>query len=416
LASKDTDSPFLKFHLDNVWKVIGYVIPPLDFHTQAANAKAEVAKSESLISDTTQSIQQLKDSAALLGRRKESLLVLRGSLEQMETALTHEIENANQCATFVSGLAKVARSLYTKALTLSKKASIINDPGSSKRPKDALALQVLTICEKVLEGEKLGVDKEVNLILQEVVEHYGSALPDDIVAIQNRISAARSKRAPPHQHLDILGASYAGIDITPMLRHAVTEEGSKALNLGARSPLGFVNAFLQGVDPMPRVKKTLVVLYQFEGEDMELLVTWDGSVGDTEEVLITEPLPVGKDKVAEKGWYVSHAIKPKECANHVVRNITRIPTAADMDDPDEGAASVLAITYGMGYWSPEEYPDVYGNIAALAQGDVYNVIPDTFGGDPEPRVKKSATVFYTRGLSPIFVHGAFDYGNIVFED
>lgn len=152
----------------------------------------------------------------------------------------------------------------------------------------------------------------MNLVVQEVTTNYGSSLlPEDIVEIQHRISAARSKRSPPAQHIDIHGASYAGIDVTATLRHIVTEQGSKGLTLASRSPEGFIKMLLpDGKDPAWLTKKTLVVLYQFEGGDMEMLITWDGSNGDTEGVVVNEPLPAGKDRLEAPGWCVSF---PSHC-------------------------------------------------------------------------------------------------------
>ncbi|KAK4118298.1 hypothetical protein N657DRAFT_675631 [Parathielavia appendiculata] len=389
------------FHAGELWKYVEELIPPLDFHSKAANAKAEVAKSESLVSDTEKSIRELSESIQVLGSRRDALLALKGSLDLMETKLADEKTTAGQCVTEIAALAKVARGLYSKALTLSKKAKIIVDPTSPKRSKDVLAGLIMAICESVLEGQKLGVDKKVKFVVDEIIGHYGSEVPEDITAIASRISYARSKRAPPAQHLEILGASYAGIDITPAVREAVIQDGNKALSLRPRtsSGWGFIYTFLNGRDPMPGVKKALTVLYQFEGQEMELLVTWDGSEGDTDEVLITEPLPPAKDRVREKGW-----------------NITRIPMTTSMDDIDEEAVAVLAIAYGYEYCTPEKNPDIYTNIAELALGDTYQVSSETFGGNLVPNVTKTATVFYTRGLSPVFVAGAQDFGDLVFEE
>jgi hypothetical protein len=287
--------------------VLGYVIKPLDFQAQAANAKTEVAKSEALLSETNHAIQQIKDSVTRLSTHKNSLLALKSGLELFESEIESELSTATQCAVDLTALAKIARGLYTKAHTLAKKSEILPSGTSAGAHKDALTLLILSICEKALKGRTLQVDHEVNLIVQEVTTNYGfSPLPEDIMEAERRIRTARSKRLPPAQHIDIIGASYARIDFTANLRHIVTEQGSKGLALGRRSPEGFIKMLLpDGKDPAWMTKKTLVVLYQFEGEDMEMLITWDGSNGETVEVFVNEPLPAGKDRLGAKGWCVS---------------------------------------------------------------------------------------------------------------
>ncbi|KAK5654683.1 hypothetical protein OQA88_7007 [Cercophora sp. LCS_1] len=373
-------------------------VPGLKFGEYARDANHQVHESQKQIEQTQRQINQANQDIRNAKDMIKDCGYLRGLAENVDKHVQEMIKVALECAASLVPIKNIANDLNTRAHELFRKIETLQDSGTAK---NAIAACLLDICNVALTNDPAKktrvirhIEADVQAVVDELVNNWGPLeKTEDVDALLDDIKT-KIGEVVPDPRLEILGAAYAGRDVTCLVRHVVVGQGGTSLRLDRSDPNGFVNALLGGKDPLFGTAKTLTILFQYDGHPMSLLTTWDPVKGDSMPVVIDPPPAV---------WRPDGAISRPTIPGQLD---LISPLSTDGEELGEGATRVLAVGFHRELLNRSQWGTLYDDLEALEPTGQLDHWTGSY--DPAPGVVKSRCVFYTRGWGPVWVATALD--------